>query len=252
MFGKEAGAPIAGPALVVAELRARQLDRAAEVAASLIERDAKNPVYHTLLGEVRAAQQDYPAAESALRAALAVDPDLTAATGDLAQIYIATGRIDEARNLYNDLLAKNPNEVGALLGLANTYIAQQKWNDAIDALNRARTVARNDPGPGLKLVGVYEKRQDWTKAKTVAAELAAQFPANAYILDAAGQAQLVAGIRTVQFPASSGPTRLRRILHRSCRTTSPRSAARNILPRPAGCSRKPSRATHGTHPGRPN
>ena len=91
------------------------------------------------------------------------------------------------------MLAKNPNEVGALLGLANTYIAQQMWNDAIDALNRARTVARNDPGPGLKLVGVYEKRQDWTKAKTVAAELAAQFPANAYILDAAGQAQLLAG-----------------------------------------------------------
>ena len=165
VFGKEAGAPIAGPALVVAELRARQLDRAAEVAASLIERDAKNPVYHTLLGEVRAAQQDYPAAESALRAALAVDPDLTAATGDLAQIYIATGRIDEARNLYNDLLAKNPNEVGALLGLANTYIAQQKWNDAIDALNRARTVAqrsgaRTQTGWRLRKASGLDQGQD--------------------------------------------------------------------------------------------
>src|SRR5262249_2858163 len=158
------------------EFRARRLDRAAEVATSLIKRDAKNPIYHALLGGVRAAQQDYSGAESAFRAALAINPDLTAATRDLAQIYAATGRTDQARNLYNDLLAKNPNEVGVLLGLADTYIAQQKWTEAIDAVNRARTAARNDPAPGLKLVGLYQMRQDWTSAKTVAAELAAQFP----------------------------------------------------------------------------
>jgi len=193
VFGTEAGAPIAGPMLVVAEVRARRLDKAAEVAASLIERDPKNPIYHTLLGEVRAAQQDYSAAESALRAGLAINPDLTVATRDLAQLYAATGRTGEARILYNNLLAKNPNEVTALLGLADTYIAQQKWTEAIDAINRARTAAKNDPAPGLKLVGVYEKRQDWTGAKTVAAELAAQFPGNADILDIQGQAQLAAG-----------------------------------------------------------
>jgi putative PEP-CTERM system TPR-repeat lipoprotein len=193
VFGTEAGAPIAGPMLVVTEVRARRLDKAAEVAASLIKRDAQNPIYHTLLGEVRAAQQDYPAAEGAFRAALAIKPDLTAATRDLAQVYSATGRTVEARNLYNDLLAKNPNEANALLGLADTYIAQQKWTEAIDAINRARVAAGNDPAPGLKLVGVHQMRQDWTNAKTVAAELAAQFPGNANILDAQGQAQLAVG-----------------------------------------------------------
>ena len=68
VFGTEAGAPIAGPALVISELRAQRLDKAAEVASALIKRDAKNPVYHTLLGIVRAAQKDYPGAESAFRA----------------------------------------------------------------------------------------------------------------------------------------------------------------------------------------
>ena len=111
VFGTEAGAPIAGPALVTTELRARRLDKAAEVAASLIKRDAKNPIYQTLLGEVRTAQKDYSAAESAFRAALAINPDLTAATRDLAQLYAATGRADEARNLYNNLLGKDPNAV---------------------------------------------------------------------------------------------------------------------------------------------
>jgi putative PEP-CTERM system TPR-repeat lipoprotein len=193
VFDTEAGAPIAGPALVVNELRARRFDKAAEVAASLVQRDAKNPIYHTLLGIVRAAQQDYPAAESAFRAALAINPDLTVATADLARLYAATGRTDEARTLFNEMLAKNPNEVTALLGLADTYIAQRKWAEAIDAINRARTAARNDPAPGLKLVGVYEMRQDWTSAKTVAAELAAQFPEDASILDTQGRAQLAAG-----------------------------------------------------------
>src|SRR5262249_43385809 len=43
------------------------------------------------------------------------------------------------------------------------------------------------------LVSVYEKRPDWINAKTVAAELAAQFPGDANILDIQGQAQLAAG-----------------------------------------------------------
>ena len=195
VFGTEAGAPIAGPTLVVMDLRAQRLDKAAEAASALIKRDAKNPIYHTLLGIVRAAQKDYPGAESAFRAALKINPDLPDTTRDLAQIYVATNRPDEARNLYNELLTKNPNEVRTLLGLADTYIAQQKWTEAIDTLNRARTAARNDPAPGLKLVSVYQKREDWTSAKTVAAELAAQFPGDANILDTEGQAQLAAGDR---------------------------------------------------------
>ena len=193
VFGTEAGAPIAGPALVSTELRAGRLDKAAEVAAALIKRDAKNPVYQTLLGEVRAAQKDYPGAESAFREALAINPDFTAGRRDLGQIYIETSRAEEARALFGDLLAKDPNDIAALLGLADAYAAEKKWTEAIDALNRARTVARNDPAPGLKLVGIYQRRQDWANAKAVAAELAAQFPGNVNILDTQGQAQLAAG-----------------------------------------------------------
>src|SRR5207245_606918 len=40
VFATDAGASVAGPALVVSELRARRFDKAAEVATSLIKRDA--------------------------------------------------------------------------------------------------------------------------------------------------------------------------------------------------------------------
>jgi len=102
------GASVAGPTLVVSELRARRFDKAAEVASSLINRDAKNPIYHNVTWLVRAAQRDYPGAESAFRAALAIDRELPAATRDLAQLYAATGRVDEAKKVYGDLLAKRP------------------------------------------------------------------------------------------------------------------------------------------------
>ena len=193
VFATEAGAAVAGPTLVLTELRAGRLDKAAEVAGSLIKRDPKNPIYNTLLGEVRAAQRDYPAAEGAFRAALAIDPEFPAATRDLAQLYATTGRAEEAKKVYSDLLAKKPNETSALLGLGDLYGAEKKWAEAIDAINRARAAARNDPTPGLKLIALYEARQDWKSAKTVAAELAAQFPQNVAVLEAQGRAQIGAG-----------------------------------------------------------
>jgi putative PEP-CTERM system TPR-repeat lipoprotein len=193
VFNTEAGAAVAGPTLVLTELRARRYDKAAAVAGSLIERDTKNPIYHTLLGIVRVAQRDYPAAENAFRAALALDPELPAATRDLAQLYATTGRLDDAKKVYDALLAKKADDTTALLGLADIYITEKKWADATDAINRARTAARNDPAPGLKLIGLYELRHDWNSAKSVAAELSTQFPRDVNVLDAQGRAQFGAG-----------------------------------------------------------
>src|SRR5246127_1114379 len=42
VFATKAGAPVAGPTLVLTELRAKHLDKAAEVAESLVREDAKN------------------------------------------------------------------------------------------------------------------------------------------------------------------------------------------------------------------
>jgi predicted Zn-dependent protease len=87
VFSGEAGAPVAGPALVLAELLAGRVDQAAEVAKSLIKRDPGNLVYQVLLGEVRVAQRDYAGAETAFRAVLSRNPDFSPATRDLAKLY---------------------------------------------------------------------------------------------------------------------------------------------------------------------
>lgn len=193
VFATESGAPVAGPTLVLTELRAGRVEKAAEVASSLIKRDAKNAIYQTLLGIVRVAQRDLSGAESAFLEALTINPELPTATRDLAQLYAATGRVDEAKKVYADVLAKKPDDVTALLGLADIYTAEKKWPEAIDAINRTRSAVQDNPLPGLKLVGLYELRQDWNSAKTIAAELSAQFPKNAEVLQAQAKAQLGAG-----------------------------------------------------------
>ena len=193
VFATEAGATVAGPTLVLSELHARRVDKAAQAAASLAEHDADNPLYQTLLGEARDAQRDYPAAENAFRAALARNPEFAPAARDLAQRYWASGRPDDAKKVYNELLARKAGDVTALLGLADIAVAQQKWAEAVDFINRARTAARNDPAPGLKLAALYESQKDWADAKTVAGELAAQFPRDADVLDALGRAQFAGG-----------------------------------------------------------
>jgi putative PEP-CTERM system TPR-repeat lipoprotein len=193
VFSGETGAVVAGPTLVLSELRAGHVDNAAEAAKSLIKRDPGNLLYQLMLGQVRVAQRDYIGAEVAFRAVLSRNPDFSAATRDLAKLYATTGRTDDARRTYSDVLAKNPTDTMALVGLADLAIAETKGPEAIDLLNNARAAATYDPTPGLKLVALYELRRDWNSAKAVAAELYAQFPRDVNVVVALGRTQLKSG-----------------------------------------------------------
>jgi putative PEP-CTERM system TPR-repeat lipoprotein len=193
VFASEAGAIVAGPTLVLTELRAGRTDKAAEVADSLIKLDATNPLYQTLLGVVQITQRDYTGAEAAFRAALARNREFTAATRDLANLYLATGRADDAKKVYGDLLSKKQDDAFALLGLADIAISEKAWPEAIEYINRARTAVPNDPASGIKLVNVYELRQDWSNARIVAGELVTQFPRDVNVQIAQATALLGGG-----------------------------------------------------------
>ncbi len=193
VFDTEAGAPVAGPTLVLMHLRAGQTDKAAEVAAALVNRDAKNPLYLTLSGMVKAAKKDIPGAETAFRAALQQNPNFAPARNDLSALYLSSGRSDDAKKLYEEALSKKSDDEAALLGLANIAIEQKKWADAKDYINRARTAAPNDPAAGLAQVRLYSLQHDWANAASVAGALSAQFPSDLNVTEAQAQADLAAG-----------------------------------------------------------
>jgi putative PEP-CTERM system TPR-repeat lipoprotein len=195
VFDTEAGAPVAGPTLVLEQLRAGQPDKAAQVAAALVKRDPKNPLYLTLSGMVKSAQRDVPGAKAALQAALGQNPDFAPARNDLAALYLAAGHPDDAKKLYQAALAKKPDDESVLLGLANVAISQKNWPEATNYINRARTVAPNDTAPGLAQVRVYALQQNWTNAAEVAGALSAQFPSDLNVVETQAQAQIAAGDR---------------------------------------------------------
>ncbi len=214
VFESEAGITVAGPALVLAELRAGQVDKAAAAVAKLVDRDPQNPLYQTLLGTVRNRQGDNAGAETALRASMKLQPGSGAAARNLANLYLAAGRTEDAAKAYQDLLAKKPNDVTGLLGLAEVAVTRQEWDQATDYLNQARTATPNDPTPGIQLVNLYLLRGDSQRAKAITDQLAAQFNTNPNVLDAQGRAQVAIGDnngavstykRAYQLTPTSGP-----------------------------------------------
>ena len=193
VFDTQSGATVAGPTLVLAQLRAGEVDKASRVAGALVKREPDNALYQTLSGMVKAKQKDVPGAEAAFRAGLTKHPDFGPARNDLAQLYLENGRPDDAVKLYQEVLAKKSDDESALLGLAGIAITEKKWSEAVGYINRARTAAPNDPMPGLRLVQLYELQQDWANAKSVAGALNAQFPSDLTVLEAQARAQLEAG-----------------------------------------------------------
>ncbi len=195
VFDDGRGAALAGPALVLTALRLGDVDKAAKAAAKMAEAEPQNALYQTMLGVVRVRQGDNAGGVSAMRAALALQPDSGAAARNLAQALSANNQPDDAIRVYNDLLAKQPNDVSGLLGLAEIAVRQQKWDQAIDYLKRARAAKPDDPTPGIQLVNVYLLRGDSATAKATADQLAATFANTAEVIALQAQSQFAAGDR---------------------------------------------------------
>ena len=194
VFSTEAGATVAGPTLVLTELRAGHTDKAAEVAGSLIKRDPKNPIYHTLLGVVRLAQRAYPEAEKEFRAALAIDPAFPAATRDLAQLYATTGRSRRGKEGLYRPAREETERYGRPARPRGSCMPPRRSG-------RKRQMRSTAPEPRHGTIRL--PASSWSASTrrgktgrapmTVAAELAAQFPQNVGVLEAQGRAQIGAG-----------------------------------------------------------
>ncbi len=193
VYNSETGATVAGPALVLVELRVGNVDKAAEVAQALVAKDSTNLLYQNLLGLVRVGQRDYQGAEAIFSAVVAHDPGFAPATHNLAEVYIATGRRDEAKKAYEALLAHKPGDVDTLLILADFAIAEGNWDSATDYIKQAQSDKPVDPRPSIKLVDVYLLQQNYSAAQSTVSQLLIQFPKSPDVLDAEARTQFATG-----------------------------------------------------------
>lgn len=80
---------------------------------------------------------DYKTAESYLKKALEMQPDFSMAQLHMGRVYLATGRLNQARKTFEHLAESNPKNPFLLYEMGKTYRLLGDYNNAILALKGA-------------------------------------------------------------------------------------------------------------------
>jgi putative PEP-CTERM system TPR-repeat lipoprotein len=193
VFRQAGGEQAAGPSLIIADLRAQRLKEAAAAADSYAHDNPNNVVAANLLGLTRVAQSDFATAEKIFAGIYSTHPDFTIAGHNLAEVYLAEGRTEDASAAYRDLIRRNPADTASMMALSNIALSQRDVAGAIDQLRQAAIATPADPLPSLHLANLYAGQKDWNDAHTVMRGLVAQFPNNLDVLDLMARIDIASG-----------------------------------------------------------
>ncbi|MCH5373314.1 MAG: hypothetical protein JJ992_05020, partial [Planctomycetes bacterium] len=143
-----------GNAVVCTELAAfyRRQNRIADarlVTRRLVQIEPRIMMHYVNLASLSSQLADYAAAESALKTVVAMRPDLSIGYSGLAQLYLQTGKAEQARWFAEAALRQEPTTEGEVV---RTYVvlaaACEQMGDrtaAETALSKARQLAPGDP-----------------------------------------------------------------------------------------------------------
>jgi putative PEP-CTERM system TPR-repeat lipoprotein len=146
-----------------------------------------------MLGLVRVAQGNLPAAEHVFAQAFAKHPDFTVAGRNLAQVYLGEGRPDDAVSVYRAIIARDDSDLVSRQSMAEIMISQQNYAGAITELQRATAINPANPKPALTIVNLYASQKNWSQAQQTMRPLMQQFPNNLDVLDMMGRLQMATG-----------------------------------------------------------
>jgi tetratricopeptide (TPR) repeat protein len=127
--------------------------------------DVSSTVLQLRLGAVEMIKGDYPAAQNAFHAALAVDPTLDAAYVGLAQTEARQGKDVDAIHIVEAAREKLPNHypLEYYFGLLASRLGREQ--EAIVALENAARLEPASPDPSFELGKVYSAQQNWPQAR---------------------------------------------------------------------------------------
>lgn len=133
-------------ALGIIYFRMGKYPEAAAEFQKLIDKNPKSVELYVRIGEAKKYGKDFKGAVEALKKARELDPNNAVPCLDLAMVYEQTGRMDEARKSYEDVIKLQPDNPEALNNLA--YLKADDGVDLDQALayaQRAREKRPNDP-----------------------------------------------------------------------------------------------------------
>lgn len=181
-------------AIVLAQLRKREYDKALAAAGTLEKKQPTNPLTFNVKGGVYLAKGDRKNARASFEKALELKPDYLPAAANLARMDLADKQPEAARKRFEAIVAKDPDNDQALLALAEVMAATKaSLKDVVATVERAVTANPKSVRARLALVNLHLRSRD-AKGALAAAQLASNaLPDNPQVLAALGQAQLVAG-----------------------------------------------------------
>ncbi|NNE84033.1 MAG: tetratricopeptide repeat protein [Alphaproteobacteria bacterium] len=103
---------------------------------------------------------DRAAAEAQYRKALAAQPDLTAASRELASLCLEAGRLDEAEQWFGETLRHDPGDGMARRNLAQLLYRLERGGEAIATLDAGVALAPDQPDLHVMLATLHELEND--------------------------------------------------------------------------------------------
>jgi tetratricopeptide (TPR) repeat protein len=153
------------------------------------------PEYPNLVGQILLEQGDLAGAERAFRQTIEIDPSYVHSYLNLARMARRSGRIEDARGLYQEALAQHPNDAGVLREIGEFEYNRGRTGAAIDAFEAS---LRADPNSALTTADLARALADAGRDLPRALELArlarAQDPTSADYAEALGRVLHASGL----------------------------------------------------------
>src|SRR5207248_10501395 len=140
-------------------LKQGNYNAAANFAERAVQAAPGNKALWLQLGYASRLAGHYARSLEAYQHVLASDPSNADAQSGMAQTYIRTSKIDEARQLLNHVIAANPKRVNDILVLGEMEMQQGDPQRAVDVLQRAEQQVPSPHAELMMAVGYMRLKQ---------------------------------------------------------------------------------------------
>jgi tetratricopeptide (TPR) repeat protein len=139
--------------------RAERMEEARDHFVRALELGDRDAVTYGLLGAIYMEEGKLISAESALRNAMLINPNIAEFKQLLGNVLIQQERWHEAKEIFTELLMRRPNEVNYWMAQINCYIALESIDEATINLEIVRFMGKAN-APALMLLGdVYINKE---------------------------------------------------------------------------------------------
>lgn len=181
-------------ALISAQLRRRDFDKALKAIDRLEKKQPDRPLAANLRGQALLAKRDLDGARKSFERATVIDASFFPAVASLALMDLAENKPDEARKRFEALLAINPKNTQALLALAELRARSGGAKvEVTELFARAIAASPSETLPRLLLINFHLRSQDFKSALAAAQDAVAALPNNPELFDALGRVQQASG-----------------------------------------------------------